>query len=48
MAGSTRATFRFAPKQTPQAGETAWIVPDLAAATLFDPRTEQRLPAATH
>jgi multiple sugar transport system ATP-binding protein len=41
--GATRVTLRFAPKETPAVGETAWVVPDLAAATLFDPVTEQRL-----
>jgi multiple sugar transport system ATP-binding protein len=41
--GAHRATFRFVPKQTPERGGTAWIVPELAAATLFDPQTEQRI-----
>ncbi len=43
LMGTSRVTFRFAPKETPRVGETAWIIPDLSAATLFDPRTEQRL-----
>jgi multiple sugar transport system ATP-binding protein len=43
LLGSTRATFRFAPKDTPAVGEVAWLRPDLTAATLFDPQTEQRL-----
>jgi multiple sugar transport system ATP-binding protein len=46
--GAARATFRFAPKETPRAGDIAWIVPDLGAATLFDPATERRLAPAIH
>jgi hypothetical protein len=41
--GAHRATFRFVPKQTPERGGTAWIVPELTAATRFDPQTEQRI-----
>jgi multiple sugar transport system ATP-binding protein len=46
--GDVRATFRFAPKETPRAGETIRILPDLAAATVFDPSTERRVRPTLH
>jgi multiple sugar transport system ATP-binding protein len=41
--GSKAVTLRFAPKQAPGVGETAWVTIDPAAVNLFDPKTEQRI-----
>jgi multiple sugar transport system ATP-binding protein len=41
--GSKAVTLRFAPKQAPRVGETAWIGIDPAAVNLFDPTSEQRI-----
>ena len=43
--GSKAVTLRFAPKQAPRVGETAWVTVDPAAVNLFDPKTEQRIAA---
>jgi multiple sugar transport system ATP-binding protein len=43
--GSKKTTLRFAPKQAPRVGETAWVTVDPAAVNLFDPKTEQRIAA---
>ena len=41
--GSKAVTLRFAPKQAPRVGETAWVTVDPAAVNWFDPKTEQRI-----
>jgi multiple sugar transport system ATP-binding protein len=43
--GGKAVTVRFAPKQAPQIGQTAWVAVDPAAVCLFDPKTEQRIAA---
>lgn len=43
--GNKGVTLRFAPKQAPRVGETAWVTIDPAALNLFDPNTEQRITA---
>ena len=43
--GGKAVTLRFAPKQAPKVGDTAWVSVDPAAVNLFDPKTEQRLNA---
>ena len=41
--GGKAITLRFAPKQAPRVGETAWVGVDPAAINLFDPKSEQRI-----
>ena len=41
--GSKAVTLRFAPKQAPRVGETAWVGVDPAAVNLFDSKSEQRI-----
>ncbi len=43
--GSKAVTLRFAPKQAPRVGDTAWVGIDPAAVNLFDPKSEQRIAA---
>ncbi len=41
--GSKTVTLRFAPKQAPRVGETAWMRVDPVSINLFDPKTELRI-----
>jgi multiple sugar transport system ATP-binding protein len=41
--GNKTVTLRFAPKQAPRVGETAWVTIDPAVVNLFDPKTELRI-----
>ena len=43
--GGKPVTLRFAPKQAPRVGETAWLAIDPAAVNLFDPKSELRISA---
>jgi multiple sugar transport system ATP-binding protein len=43
--GGKPVTVRFAPKQAPGVGETAWLAIDPAAVNLFDPKSELRIGA---
>jgi multiple sugar transport system ATP-binding protein len=41
--GGKAVTLRYAPKQAPEVGETAWVSIDPAAINLFDVKTERRI-----
>ena len=41
--GGKAVTLRFAPKQAPSVGDTAWLTIDPAAVNLFDPKSELRI-----
>jgi hypothetical protein len=43
--GGKAVTLRYAPKQAPAVGETAWVSVDPAAINLFDAQTERRIAA---
>jgi multiple sugar transport system ATP-binding protein len=41
--GGKPVTLRFAPKQAPSVGDTAWLAIDPAAVNVFDPKSELRI-----